>query len=106
YSAQPNVSINWATVPAAFNLPATDSRGVYPASVATTFNLNYTRRKSLSLNLDYRLGANTTLYLNSQVNTSYIRAWGRGLTLNAPAPSTTTTTTTNVTLPCFSDAST
>src|SRR6185436_21108384 len=103
YSAQPNVSINWATVPAAFNLPATDSRGVYPASVATTFNLNYTRRKSLSLNLDYRLSPNTTLFLNNQVNTSYIRAWGRGTTLNLAAPSATATAaSTNVTLPGYS----
>lgn len=105
YSGQPATSLNWATVPSAFNLPREDPRGVYLASFGASESLVYTKRKSLSANLDFRLGTNTTAFIRNQVNTSYIRAWGRGLTLNAPAPSTNTATTTNVTLPGYSDTS-
>ncbi len=103
YSGQPNIAMNWATVPTAFNLPPADPRGAYLASVNASESLVYTKRKSLSANLDFRLGENTTAFLRNQVNTSYIRAWGRGLTLNAPAPSTNPATTTNVTRPGYSD---
>jgi iron complex outermembrane receptor protein len=106
YSAQPNFGMNWTATPAAFGLDARDPRGAYPATVFANVGANYTRRKSLSLNLDYRLGVNTTLYLNSQINTSYIRAWGRGITFNLPAPSTTATSTSvNVLAPGFNDRS-
>ncbi|MEO6567173.1 MAG: TonB-dependent receptor, partial [Opitutaceae bacterium] len=105
YSGQPVTSLSWTAAPAALNLPLTDPNGVYLSSFGRSYNYNYTRRKSLSLNLDYKLGDHTSLYLNSQVNTSYIRAWGRGMTLSAPAPSTTGATV-NVTAPGFSEEST
>ncbi|MCX6939694.1 MAG: TonB-dependent receptor [Verrucomicrobia bacterium] len=106
YSGQPNASIGWTQAPAAFNRPRDDPNGVYASSFGRSYNYNFTRRKALSLNLDYKLAANTSVYLNSQVNTSYIRAWGRGMTLNAPAPSTNTALGTNVTAPGFSEEST
>ena len=103
YSGQPNTTIGWTSLSTAFNIPRDDPKGVYASSLGRTYNYNYTRRKSLSVNLDYKLGDNTSIYLNSQINTSYIRAWGRGMTLNASAPSTSTTVNTNVTAPGFSE---
>lgn len=105
YSGQPVTSLSWTAAPAALNTPLGDPKGAYLSSFGRSYNYNYTRRKSYSLNLDYKLGENTSIYLNSQVNTSYIRAWGRGMTLSAPAPSTTGATT-NVTAADFSQEST
>lgn len=114
YTQQPNTTINWTNTPAAvataLGLGSNASEYRYAANgqFAKSFNYGssavYTRRASAALNLDYRVSDATTLFLNSQVNTSYIRAWGRNLNLQTADPVATAATTNRV-APGFTDQS-
>ncbi len=64
-------------------------RGIYPRTFSYGLSPNITNRQALSVNLDFKLSENTTIWTRNQVNTSLIYGGARSLELGVIAPNST-----------------
>ena len=103
YTVSPAVTMNPTVVSTAFGIAPLAPGGIYNAQFQTADGASFTRRHGISLNLQWRASDNTILYVNNQVNSSYIRSAGRGQSFTATAPTTNTAATTNSVAPGWSD---
>ncbi len=66
--------------------PVGDEFGSYLRSMNYSYNTGLTRRTSFSANFDYKLTSDIKLYLNSQVNTSFISSGAQNLSTDNAEP--------------------
>ena len=103
YTVSPAVTMSPTTVSTAFGISPLAPGGIYNAQFQYADGASFTRRHSVSFNIDFKASDNTVLFLNNQVNSSYIRSAGRGQSFTAAAPTTNAATTTNSVAPGYSD---
>lgn len=103
FTLSPATNMNVTNVSTLFGIDPSAPTGVYTSQFQYANGASFTRRHGVSLNLEYRVSDNTVIFANNQVNTSYIRSAGRGISFTATAPTTNTATTTNSVAPGYSD---
>ena len=63
-------------------------RGIYPTNFSYAVSPGITTRASFSVNLDFKLSENTTLWTRNQINTSLISGGGQTFELGVASPNT------------------
>jgi TonB-dependent receptor len=97
YTPQPSSQVNWllAAANGLTGTPLTSAQAAFPRQFIYSASPIFTNRKSLSVNLDYKLSESTALWSYNQVNTSEIWGGSRGLDVNENTNPAATSPTTN-----------